>query len=226
MSDKNLVVGIDIGGTKTAFGFVDRSNKIIHAMSIETRSKDSAEKFLTRLYHAIEEARNGLPSHHHLCGIGIGTPNANYYRGTIEQAVHLNWGKTVHLVELMRHYYNMPIALTNDANVAALGEMLFDNARGMKNFMVITLGTGLGSGIVVDGRLLYGNSGFAREFGHTVVDPEGRQCLCGKKGCLETYASATGLVKGFSQPAPVKAPVTKATAMPPMISLFIFHAPS
>lgn len=195
MSDKNLVLGIDIGGTKTAFGFVDRSSNILSAKSIETRPNDSADKFVSRLYDELEEARTGLPSDHRLCGIGIGAPNANYYRGTIEQAVHLNWGETVHFVELMRHYYNMRIALTNDANIAALGEMLFGHARGMKNFMVITLGTGLGSGTVVDGHLLYGSKGFARELGHTVVDPEGRQCRCGKKGCLETYASATGLVK-------------------------------
>lgn len=195
MSNMNIVLGIDIGGTNTSFGFVDRAGTIIAETSMETKSNDAVEDFVSRLHHQIEEARIGLPSHHSLCGIGIGAPNANYYRGTIEQAVHLNWGKTVNLVGLIRHYYNMPISLTNDANAAAIGEMLFGNARGMKNFMVVTLGTGLGSGIVVDGRLLYGNAGFARELGHTVVDPSGRQCQCGKKGCLETYVSATGLVK-------------------------------
>jgi len=191
----SVVLGIDIGGTNTSFGFVDRSGTIIAETSMATKSDDAVENFVSRLYNELEKSRIALPSDHCLCGIGIGAPNANYYRGTIEQAVHLNWGETVHLVELMRHYYNMPIALTNDANVAAIGEIVFGNARGMKNFMVITLGTGLGSGIVVDGRLLYGSRGFARELGHTVVDPEGRQCGCGKKGCLETYASATGLVK-------------------------------
>jgi glucokinase len=195
MTDRNLVLGIDIGGTNTSFGFVDRGGAIIAKASMETKSNDAVEAFVSRLHHRIEKVRTGLPSLHNLCGIGIGAPNANYYRGTIEQAVHLNWGKTVNLVGLIRHYYNIPISLTNDANTAAIGEMLFGNARGMKNFMVITLGTGLGSGIVVDGRLLYGNRGFARELGHTVVDPAGRQCSCGKKGCLETYASATGLVR-------------------------------
>jgi len=195
MSNVNIVLGIDIGGTNTSFGFVDRAGTIITKASMETKPGDAAEKFVSRLYHQIEEIRIGLPSHHSLCGIGIGAPNANYYRGTIEQAVHLNWGKTVNLVGLIRHYYNMPISLTNDANAAAIGEMLFGNACGMKNFMVITLGTGLGSGIVSNGLLLYGSDGFARELGHTVVDPEGRQCSCGKKGCLETYASATGLVR-------------------------------
>jgi glucokinase len=191
----NIVLGIDIGGTNTSFGFVDRAGTIIAETSMETKSNDAVSDFVSRLHHRIEEVRMGLPSSYCLRGIGIGAPNANYYRGTIEQAVNLNWGKTVNLVGLVRHYYNMPISLTNDANAAAIGEMLFGNARGMQNFMVITLGTGLGSGIVVDGLLLYGSDGFARELGHTVVNPEGRQCKCGKKGCLETYASATGLVR-------------------------------
>lgn len=194
MSNMNIVLGIDIGGTNTSFGFVDRAGTIIAETSMGTKSNDAAEDFVTRLHQRIEEVRTGLPSHH-LCGIGIGAPNANYYRGTIEKAVHLNWGETVDFAGLIRKYYNIPVSITNDANAAAIGEMLFGNARGMKNFMVITLGTGLGSGIVVDGRLLYGNRGFARELGHTVVDPIGRQCRCGKKGCLETYASATGLVR-------------------------------
>jgi len=194
MSKMNIVLGIDIGGTNTSFGFVDRAGTIIAETSMETKSNDAVEYFVTRLHHRIEEIRTGLPSHH-LCGIGIGAPNANYYRGTIEKAVHLNWGGTVDFVGLIRKYYTIPVSITNDANAAAIGEMLFGNARGMKNFMVITLGTGLGSGIVVDGRLLYGNRGFARELGHTMVDPAGRRCRCGKKGCLETYASAAGLVK-------------------------------
>jgi glucokinase len=195
MSKMNIVLGIDIGGTNTSFGFVDRAGTIIAGTSMETKSNDAVEDFVTRLHRRIEKVRRDLPSHPSLCGIGIGAPNANYYRGTIEKAVHLNWGGIVDFAGLIRKYYNIPVSITNDANAAAIGEMLFGNARGMKNFMVITLGTGLGSGIVVDGRLLYGADGFARELGHTVVDPEGRQCRCGKKGCLETYASATGLVR-------------------------------
>lgn len=195
MSNVNIVLGIDIGGTNTSFGFVDRAGTIITETSMETKSNDSVKDFVSRLHYRIQEVRVDLPSHHSLCGIGIGAPNANYYRGTIEQAVHLNWGGTVDFAGLIRKYYNIPVSITNDANAAAIGEMLFGNARGMKNFMVITLGTGLGSGIVVDGHLLYGNRGFARELGHTMVDPAGRQCKCGKKGCLETYASATGLVR-------------------------------
>jgi len=195
MTDRNLVLGIDIGGTKTSFGFVDREGTLIGATSMPTEAHDSAETFVTRLHHRIEEIREDLLSPHHLCGIGIGAPNANYYRGTIEKAVNLNWGDSVDFVGLIQRYYDLPVVITNDAKAATIGEMIFGNARGMKHFLVITLGTGLGSGIVVDGRLLYGYSGFAGELGHTVVDPAGRQCECGKRGCLETYVSATGLVR-------------------------------
>jgi glucokinase len=195
MSNMNIVLGIDIGGTNSSFGFVDREGNIIDATSIETQSNESAERFVSRLCKKIEEIRMGLPSPHNLCGIGIGAPNANYYRGTIERPVNFNWGDTVDIIELMQKFYDIPIVITNDANAAAIGEMLFGNARGMKHFMVITLGTGFGSGIVVDGRLLYGASGVAGELGHTVVDPEGRQCRCGKRGCLETYVSSTGVIR-------------------------------
>ncbi|HPN39217.1 MAG TPA: ROK family protein, partial [Melioribacteraceae bacterium] len=126
-----------------------------------------------------------------LAGIGIGAPNANYYKGTVEQPPNLNWG-FVNVVEIMKAHFNLPIAITNDANAAAIGEMLFGAAKGMKNFIVITLGTGVGSGIVVDGNLVYGNDGFAGEIGHTTAIPNGRLCGCGKKGCLETYLSASG----------------------------------
>jgi glucokinase len=195
MRARDLVLGIDIGGTKTAFGFVDREGMLFNAASMPTEAHESAEAFMLRLYHRIEEASAGLPSPHRLCGIGIGAPNAHHVRGTIEKAVNLNWVDIVAFVALIRKYYDLPISITNDANAAAVGEMLFGNARGMKHFLVITLGTGLGSGIVVDGHLLYGASGFAGEIGHTVVDPEGRQCSCGKRGCLETYVSATGLTR-------------------------------
>ncbi len=193
MQGKDLVLGIDIGGTKTAFGFVDREGTIFNATSMPTQANESADTFVSRLYLRIEEAQIALPSPYRMCGIGIGAPNAHHHRGTIEKAVNLNWGESVDFVRLMGKYYDLPVSITNDANAAALGEMLFGNARGMKNFIVVTLGTGLGSGIVADGRLIYGASGFAGELGHTVYDPDGWQCACGKKGCLETYVSATGL---------------------------------
>ncbi len=193
MQDRDLVLGIDIGGTKTSFGFVDREGTILNATSMPTQADEAAQTFVSRLHQRIEEIRVSLPSPHRLCGIGIGAPNAHHDLGTIEKAVNLNWGDTVDFVTLIRKYYDLPIFITNDANAAALGEMLFGNARGMKHFLVITLGTGLGSGIVSDGRLLQGASGFAGELGHTVVEPDGRECGCGKRGCLETYVSATGL---------------------------------
>lgn len=193
MGDRDLVLGIDIGGTNTSFGFVDREGAIFNATSMPTQADEPAQTFVSRLHQQIEEVRSRLPAQHQLCGVGIGAPNAHHGRGTIEKAVNLNWGETVDFATLIRKYYDLPVSITNDANAAALGEMLFGNARGMKNFIVVTLGTGLGSGIVADGRLIYGASGFAGELGHTVVDPEGRACECGKKGCLETYVSATGL---------------------------------
>jgi len=129
-----------------------------------------------------------------LKGMGIGAPNGNFYKGTIEFAPNLPWKGTIDLVEKLKQYFNVPIVLTNDANAAAMGEMIYGKAKGLNEFMVITLGTGLGSGIVVDGKVVYGHDGFAGEIGHTIYDPNGRLCGCGRKGCLETYASATGIV--------------------------------
>ena len=133
-----------------------------------------------------------------LVGIGIGAPDANYHRGTIEHAPNLAWKGIVPLGELVKKELNVQVAVTNDANAAAMGEMVFGGAKGMKDFIILTLGTGLGSGIVVDGKLVYGHTGFAGEVGHLCVVPGGRECGCGRKGCLETYASATGLVKTVS----------------------------
>jgi glucokinase len=190
MDGKDVMLGIDIGGTTTSFGFVDRAGNLVSAMSIPTEAQQPAESLVSRLHPLIEKARAVLPP---LRGIGIGAPNANHHRGTIEKAVNLRWGESVDFLGLMRKRFDVPMAITNDANAAAIGEMLFGNARGMKDFIVITLGTGLGSGIVVDGRLVHGSSGFAGEVGHIVVDLDGRQCGCGRRGCLETYVSATGL---------------------------------
>lgn len=193
MHDNDVVLGIDIGGTKTSFGFVDRKGIINGINTIATQASDSAETFVSRLHHSIEEFRRNLTFHHRLLGIGIGAPNANYNRGTIEKAVNLAWEDTVDFVALIRRHYDLPVSITNDAGAAALGEMIFGGARGMKHFIVITLGTGLGSGIIVNGRLLHGASGFAGELGHVTVDPSGRRCACGKQGCLEAYVSATGI---------------------------------
>lgn len=187
-----ITLGIDVGGTNTAFGFVDSSGNCIAESSIPTKAHNSAADLFSRLNPEVERLYKSISDNYTLKGIGIGAPNANYYRGTVENPPNLKWG-VVNVVEILKQYYDVPVAITNDANASAIGEMLFGAAKGMKDFIVITLGTGLGSGIVVDGKLVYGSDGFAGEIGHTVYDPNGRQCGCGRKGCLETYASATGI---------------------------------
>jgi glucokinase len=189
-----VVLGIDIGGTNSKFGYVDREGNCLASSSIPTHAHQPAESFFKRLHESTEALFCNLASECELAGIGIGAPNGNFYKGTIENPPNLAWGFVDVRAELAK-YYNVPVAVTNDANAAALGEMLFGAAQGMKNFIVITLGTGLGSGIVANGELIYGADGFAGEIGHTTVDPNGRECGCGKRGCLETYCSATGLCR-------------------------------
>ncbi|MFA7403405.1 MAG: ROK family protein [Pelobacteraceae bacterium] len=195
MQTDNCVIGIDIGGTSTSLGFVDRNGTLICEATLETQAHQPAHTLVSRLCDAIEQLRSTLPPQSGISGIGIGAPNANYHRGTVENPPNLCWGASVNLVELFRQRFDLPVAVTNDANAAALGELLFGGARGMKHAIVITLGTGLGSGIIANGELLYGADGFAGELGHTTVDPDGRYCACGKQGCLETYVSATGLCR-------------------------------
>ena len=187
-----VTLGIDVGGTNTAFGFVDLNGRCLAESSIPTKAHNSAADLFARLYPEIEKLYKTIEDRCTLKGIGIGAPNANYYRGTVENPPNLKWG-VVNVVEIIKEYFDVPAAITNDANASAIGEMLFGAAKGMRDFIVITLGTGLGSGVVVDGKLVYGSDGFAGEIGHTVFDPNGRQCGCGRKGCLETYASATGI---------------------------------
>ncbi len=187
-----VTLGIDVGGTNTAFGFVDINGRCLTESTIPTKAHNSAEDLFSRLYPEIEKLFNTISDRSIFKGIGIGAPNANYYRGTVENPPNLKWG-VVNVVEILKQYYDVPVAITNDANASAIGEMLFGAAKGMKDFIVITLGTGLGSGVVIDGKIVYGSDGFAGEIGHTVYDPNGRQCGCGRKGCLETYASATGI---------------------------------
>jgi glucokinase len=192
MDQTKVAVGIDIGGTNTAFGFVSNDGEIIYESSIPTNSHEKAELLFERLFNNINEDFKKNSENHELIGIGIGAPNANYYKGTVEAPPNLNWG-TVNVLEIVKKYSPLPSAITNDANAAAIGEMLFGAAKGMKNFIIITLGTGLGSGIVVNGELVYGADGFAGELGHTIVKPNGRECGCGRKGCLEAYTSAPGI---------------------------------
>ncbi len=192
MSKIQIVVGIDVGGTNTAFGFVDSNGKIVAESSIQTHSEQNANQLFERLFAELNMISRRIEKEYELVGIGIGAPNANYYKGTVELPPNLNWG-FVNVLDIVKKYSPLPSAITNDANAAAIGEMIFGAAKGMKDFIVITLGTGLGSGIVVNGELVYGADGFAGEVGHTIVDPNGRECGCGRKGCLETYASASGI---------------------------------
>lgn len=188
----NVTLGIDIGGTNTLFGIVDEKGKIIFKESIETNGMEPAENLFERLFESFNKKFNKINTEYNLVGIGMGAPDANYYTGAIENPPNLNWGY-VDVNSAMKQYYDIPFALTNDANAAAIGEMEFGSARGMKNFIEITLGTGLGSGIVIDGKILYGFSGAAGELGHVNIIKDGRKCGCGRKGCLEAYVSATGI---------------------------------
>jgi glucokinase len=194
MSRNEVVLGVDIGGTNTAMGYVDRQGALIAEASIVTEAQKPADGFFERLHAKAEELFIPLRDRYEAIGVGLGAPNANYYKGTIEEPPNLSWG-FVDVVGSLRRWYDVPVVLTNDANAAAIGEMQFGAAKGMKDFIVITLGTGLGSGIVANGQLIYGHDGFAGEIGHTIVDPEGRQCGCGRRGCLETYASASGICR-------------------------------
>lgn len=190
-----LAVGIDIGGTNTAIGLVDREGKVYYQTSIPSQTRENIEDYVADLYGEIEKAKKAIDTEFELVGIGVGAPNANYYKGTIEEAPNLRWKGVIHFTKLFEKYYDTPVFITNDANAAAIGEMVYGGAKGMKNFVVITLGTGLGSGIVINGKLLYGHDGFAGELGHIIVDANGRKCNCGRNGCLETYVSATGVVR-------------------------------
>ena len=193
-SSISVVLGVDIGGTNTKFGYVDGMGECLGSASIPTNPNQPADLFFDRLHESSQILLRSLPEELQLIGIGIGAPNANHHKGTIEHPPNLGWDYVDVGLQLGR-YYNVPVEVTNDANAAALGEMLFGAAQGMKDFIVITLGTGLGSGIVSNGKLIYGADGFAGEIGHTIVDPDGRQCGCGRRGCLETYCSATGLCR-------------------------------
>ena len=191
---KQVALGIDIGGTNTTFGFIDREGNYLADGNIETQKHEDINDYLKELYLEIEKVLDPLREEIEMIGIGIGAPNGNYYKGSIEFAPNLRWHDVIPLCDMMKEYYpTLPIYLTNDANAAAIGEMIYGGAKGMKNFIMVTLGTGLGSGFVANGELVYGHDGFAGELGHIIVSPNGRQCGCGRQGCLETYVSATGV---------------------------------
>jgi len=193
---KEIAIGIDIGGTNTKIGLVDREGDILYQDSISTMADGNINDFIKFLKEKLTVI---LSSHSDITikGVGIGAPNANYYKGTIEYAPNIRWGEYIHFKEAFAQQFDYPMVLTNDANAAALGEMVYGNARGISDFVLITLGTGLGSGIVVNGKVVYGQDGFAGELGHVNVKPDGRLCGCGRRGCLETYVSATGLKRSL-----------------------------
>jgi len=191
---KDVVAGIDIGGTNTIFGMVDISGNVIAEDRLKTAEYPDIKEFISVQHGAINKMLEENPGHR-LIGIGVGAPNANYHKGTIELAPNLAWKGIVPLADFLKEKVHVPVIVTNDANAAAMGEMIFGGAKGMKDFIVLTLGTGLGSGIVINGEVVYGHSGFAGELGHTTIVQGGRDCGCGRKGCYETYASASGLVR-------------------------------
>ena len=189
-----LAVGIDIGGTGTKFGVVDRNGNILFSSEISTKGHAKVEGFLDALHDSLLVVIQKAGGPGRIKGIGVGAPNGNYYTGTIEYAPNLPWKGIIPLAKLVESRFHLPVTLTNDANAAAIGEMMYGAAKGMKDFIMITLGTGVGSGIVANGKLIYGHDGFAGELGHTIIIPEGRfHEGTGKYGSLESYASATGV---------------------------------
>ena len=195
--DSTFVVGIDVGGQTTKIGVVDARGTVLAQTVIRTDTYEQVEPYIAELADAVKRLIKESGTEGKVRGVGVGAPNGNYYTGTIENAPNLLWGRhKVEFAKLLTEAIGLPVALTNDANAAAVGEMTYGAARGMKNFIMITLGTGVGSGIVINGEVVYGHDGFAGELGHTIaVRNNGRVCGCGRTGCLETYCSATGVAR-------------------------------
>ncbi len=191
---RKVAVGVDIGGTNSVYGLVDEMGETICEGAFPTRNYPDFDQYIEELYIGIQNLLKQARDEVELVGIGIGAPNGNYYSGTIELAPNLVWKGVLNIVEKMKRFFpSIPVIITNDANAAAVGEMVYGGAKGMKDFLVVTLGTGLGSGFVAHGKLIYGHDGFAGELGHVVIDKAGRTCGCGRQGCLEAYVSATGI---------------------------------
>ena len=196
---KPYVIGLDLGGTNSVFGIVDARGEIKATTAIKTQGYDNVEDYVDACVDALQVIIDQVGGIEKIKAMGIGAPNGNFYNGTIEFAPNLAWAHdgVVPLAKLFsERLNNIPVGLTNDANAAAVGEMIYGVARGMKNFIVLTLGTGVGSGIVINGQLVYGSDGFAGELGHVIMRREnGRTCGCGRTGCLEAYCSATGVAR-------------------------------
>ena len=193
---KPYVIGIDMGGTNTAFGIVDARGNVIASSSIKTAKHANIADYIDELHEEITRMIVANDAEGKINGIGIGAPNANYFTGTIEDGVNLPWPTPIPLADLISEKFGIPCVITNDANAAAIGEMTYGAARGLKDFIMITLGTGVGSGIVINGQMVYGHDGFAGELGHVIMKRNnGRTCGCGRTGCLEAYCSATGVAR-------------------------------
>jgi glucokinase len=194
--EKPYVIGMDMGGTNTVFGIVDTRGNVISKSAVKTSTHSDINLYIDDIYVELMKLIDAVGGIDKIKGIGVGAPNGNYYTGNIEFAPNLPWKGVISFANLMADKFGIPTALTNDANAAAVGEMTYGAARGMKNFIMITLGTGVGSGIVIDGKVVYGHDGFAGELGHVIVmRNNGRTCGCGRSGCLEAYASATGVAR-------------------------------
>lgn len=197
MEDKPYVIGLDLGGTNSVFGIVDAEANVIASTTIRTAGQDDINVYIENCCKALAPLIEKVGSIRNIKGMGIGAPNGNFYTGNIELAPNLPWKGIVPLSKLFSERLGISVVVTNDANAAAIGEMTYGVAKGMKNFIMLTLGTGVGSGVVVNGELVYGSDGFAGELGHVIVDtsPEARLCGCGRRGCLEAYCSATGVAR-------------------------------
>ena len=194
--EKPYVIGMDMGGTNTVFGIVDTRGNVISKSAVKTSTHSDVNLYIDDIFVELSKLIEAVGGIDKIKGIGVGAPNGNYYTGNIEFAPNLPWKGVIPFATMMADKFGIPTALTNDANAAAVGEMTYGAARGMKNFIMITLGTGVGSGIVIDGKVVYGHDGFAGELGHVIVmRNNGRTCGCGRTGCLEAYASATGVAR-------------------------------
>jgi glucokinase len=198
MISKKIAAGVDIGGTNCVFGLVDAQGSIIFRGHLPTGANSDPERLVRSIAAELHKAISALPGTE-LLGVGVGAPNGNYLSGCIEYAPNLNWEGVIPIAAYFKNHLSCEAYLTNDANAAAYGEMLFGGARGMKDFLFITLGTGLGSGIVSNGQMIYGHDGMAGELGHTILIDGGRLCGCGRNGCLETYCSARGLERTYAE---------------------------
>lgn len=211
-NEKQYVIGLDMGGTNSVFGIVDQRGTIVAQTAIKTKAYPDINDYVAAAVEALQPSLEMIGGLENVRGMGIGAPNGNYYAGTIEHAANLLWKGIVPVAELFsKALGGIPVRVTNDANAAAMGEMAYGAAKGMKNWIMITLGTGVGSGIVCDGKIVYGSDGFAGELGHVIVERDGRLCGCGRKGCLETYCSATGvsrtareIISKSTEPSPLR----------------------